>query len=133
MPEIIYLAAILILIAGVVLVWKVRSNQPDVQMALFDPTISVSSEFYLTIQDTFGIKGRGLVVVGKIERGVITVGQAVQISSPDGMQRYETQVKGLEAFHRPLESASAGDNVGILLADLTKDQIKPGMIVISTP
>ncbi len=132
MPETIYIGVVFILIAGIIFVWKARRNdQSDGQMALFSPTIPDSSEFHLTIHDTFGIKGRGLVVVGKIERGTITVGQRVQVSLPDGTQRYETEVRGLEAFHRPINSASTGENIGILFSDLTKDEIKPGMIVVS--
>jgi elongation factor Tu len=131
MPEIIYLAVALILIVGVVIVWRAsRSNQPDAQMDLLNPPVLDASDFSLTIQDIFNIKGRGMVVVGRIERGSIIVGQRIQISSPDGTQRYETEVAGLEMFHQSVNSASAGDNVGILFKNLT-DQIERGMIITS--
>lgn len=134
MPEIILIAIIVILAVGIILVWKVRSgNQSSVEMASYTPTPSDSSDFRLTIQDTFSIKGRGLVVVGRVERGVITSGQRVQIASPDGTQHFESVVAGLESFPRPIKSASTGENVGILFRDLSKDEVKPGMIITSAP
>ncbi len=98
----------------------------------YTPSVSGSSDFRLTIEDTFSIKGRGLVVTGKVESGGISVGQRVKIASLDGSEQYQSQVSGLEMFHKQLPSVQAGDNVGIMLADLTKDQVKRGMIITLT-
>lgn len=145
MPELIIIIVGFIVLVILVLFWKVRVS-PESGIEIFTPSstpntfIPTSPEivltpenavFRLTIADTFNIRDRGLVVTGKVENGMITVGQRVQITSPDGAQRYETQVTSLEAFNKTLQSASAGDHVGILLANLTKDQIKPGMIITS--
>ena len=92
-------------------------------------TDMTASGFHLTIQDVFMIKGRGLVVTGKVDSGSLQVGQRIQISSPDGSQHYDSQVKGLEAFRKQISLAQTGDNVGILLGGLTKDQIKSGMVI----
>jgi len=86
-------------------------------------------DFRLTVQDTFQIRGRGFVVTGKVESGELAVGQTIQIASPDGLEHYETKVMGLEAFHQQIRRAEEGQDVGILLAGLTKDQVKAGMVV----
>ena len=89
--------------------------------------------FRLTIEDTFEIRGRGLVVTGKVESGSVVVGQSIQIASPDGSTRYVTQIAGLEAFHKQLSEAQAGQNIGVLLGGLTKNQITRGMIITDQP
>jgi hypothetical protein len=85
-------------------------------------------DFHFTIEDTFGIKGRGLVVTGKVLGGSITVGQRLHVIAADGT-RYETNAKSIEAFKKPLKMAQAGDYIGILLPGLTKEQVKKGMQV----
>jgi translation elongation factor EF-Tu-like GTPase len=72
--------------------------------------------FTMTIEDVFKIKGRGTVATGKIEVGTIRVGQGVRIMRA-GTLLASTTVTGIEMFRKVLDSANAGDNVGLLLAD----------------
>jgi hypothetical protein len=75
--------------------------------------------FRMTVDDVFSIRGRGTVVTGRIEDGSLRVGDEVRIN--DGRQ---VRVDGIEAFRKTLQEASAGDNVGLLLRDLDRNDIK---------
>src|SRR5579859_5123832 len=130
MSDIVYLIAIVVVIAIVVGVWFLRRNEsPYVLESSFSPAVDPAGDFRLTIQDVFSIKGRGMVVTGAVETGALSVGQTIQIAAPDGTTVYQTKVNGLETFHRQVKQTQAGDNVGVLLDGLTKDQIKPGMVI----
>lgn len=141
MPELGYVIAIGAFLVIMVLLLRVRqANQIEEISTGFvpatpNPATSApyvpTGDFRMTIQDTFDIRGRGLVVTGRVESGSVVIGQQVGISAPDGSQTFVTQIGGLEAFHRELVTANAGDHVGILLPGLTKAQIKPGMIIVS--
>lgn len=94
----------------------------------FDASAPVSyGDFSLTIDDIFNIKGRGTVVTGKVTSGSLMTGQRVHVISPDGSERYEATVRGIEAFNKVMEMAQTGDYIGILLPDLSKEQITKGM------
>jgi translation elongation factor EF-Tu-like GTPase len=86
-----------------------------------------AGDFRFLIQDVFTIKGRGTVVTGRVESGTLRIGQRVRIS--DGLATYETTVKEIESFRKKQTSATVGDNVGLLLADLSKAQVKQGMLL----
>src|SRR5262249_9134484 len=132
MPDFGYVFAAFAVIAIIALfVIMCRSGSQVEDAPMYNPTGSASapSNFRLTIDDIFSIKGRGLVVTGKVDSGSIMVGQRIQIASSDGSAQFQSQVRGLEMFHKQTQTAQAGDNVGILLSDLTKDQLKPGMII----
>src|SRR5689334_17014214 len=99
MPDIGYVFAafaVLAIIGLVVLMRRSSSQVEDLPMfapsTQYVPTATASSDFRLTIEDTFSIKGRGLVVTGKVESGGITVGQRVQIVSQDGSETFQSQV-----------------------------------------
>ena len=81
----------------------------------------------MVIDDVFMIKGRGVVVTGRVERGTVQKGDRVVIEGDD--ISITTEVMGIEAFRKANFVAQAGDNVGLLLRDVTKDQIKAGMVV----
>lgn len=127
-------ALVIVVVAALILIVR-RSTRSVEPVTTFSPSEPLgpsdmfASDFRLTIQDVFMIKGRGLVVTGKVETGSVQVGQQIVITSPDGPERYESQVKGLETFHKTIETAQTGDNVGVMLDGLTKNQIKPGMII----
>jgi elongation factor Tu len=72
----------------------------------------------------FVIRGRGLVATGKIEEGALRVGDEVQIGDRGGVR-----VDGIEMFRKLLDHAQAGDNVGLLFKDLTRDDVRPGAVV----
>jgi elongation factor Tu len=84
--------------------------------------------FLMPIEDVFGIKGRGTVVTGRIERGTIKVGEEVQII---GMER-ETRsvvVTGVEMFRKTLDDGQAGDNVGCLLRGVERADVERGQVL----
>lgn len=94
------------------------------------PEQAVSSTTLLQVEDTFAITGRGTVVVGKCT-APFRVGDAVVIANPDG-SRKESVVAGLEIFRARVEQANPGDNVGVLLRGLTKQDIARGAFLEKT-
>ncbi len=83
--------------------------------------------FLMPVEDVFSISGRGTVCTGRIERGVIKVGEEVEIVGIRPTQK--TVVTGVEMFRKLLDEAQAGDNVGLLLRGVEKDQIERGMVL----
>jgi translation elongation factor EF-Tu-like GTPase len=84
--------------------------------------------FRLPVEDVFAITGRGVVVTGRVQSGVGTLGLPVRIVR-DGAQVATTRITGIEAFRKTLESAQAGDNVGLLLEGMSRDQLQAGDLV----
>ena len=76
--------------------------------------------FRMTVDDVFFIRGRGTVVTGKVEVGPISVGEDVWLNG-----RGPLRVDGIEAFRKTLDQADAGQNVGLLLRDLDRDEVRP--------
>src|SRR6478735_5040960 len=92
-----------------------------------DPVREVDKPFLMPIEDVFSIKGRGTVGTGKIERGRIKVGDAVEIV---GFNRNKNSVvTGVEMFQKTLELGEAGENVGILLRGVEKNELERGQVV----
>ena len=83
--------------------------------------------FLMPIEDVFGIKGRGTVVTGRIERGVVKVGDEVEIVGFEETRR--TVVTGVEMFKKVLDQGEAGDNVGCLLRGIDRDEVYRGMVL----
>jgi len=86
--------------------------------------------FLMAVEDVFSIKGRGTVPTGRVERGVIKVGQEIEIVGLSHESR-KTVVTGLEMFHKLLDEAVPGDAVGMLLRGLERDQIERGMVLVA--
>jgi len=84
--------------------------------------------FLMPVEDVFSITGRGTVATGRIERGIINSGEAVDILGM-GAEGLKSTVTGVEMFRKILDRGEAGDNVGLLLRGIEKDQIKRGMII----
>jgi len=84
--------------------------------------------FLMPIEDVFGIKGRGTVVTGRVERGLLKQGEAVEIIRSGDVR--ETVATGLEMFHKTLESTEAGDAVGILLRGVDRDEVERGQVLV---
>ena len=83
--------------------------------------------FLMPIEDVFGIKGRGTVVTGRIERGVVSVGDSVEIV---GIKETETTVvTGVEMFKKLLDAGEAGDNVGCLLRGVDREDVERGQVL----
>jgi elongation factor Tu len=93
-----------------------------------EPVREVDKPFMMPVEDVFSIKGRGTVVTGRIERGVIKTGEAVDIVGlrDRGMT---SVVTGVEMFHKTLDQGQAGDNVGLLLRGIDRDEVERGMVI----
>jgi len=92
-----------------------------------EPPREVDKDFLLSVEDVFSIKGRGTVATGRIERGVIHVGEVVEIVGLE--ETSKTTVTGVEMFNKTLNEGLAGDNVGCLLRGVEKDGIERGQVL----
>jgi len=92
------------------------------------PKRDVDKDFLMPIEDVFSITGRGTVATGRIETGVANTGDSVDIIGM-GAEKLTSTVTGVEMFRKILDRGEAGDNVGILLRGIDKDQIKRGMVI----
>jgi elongation factor Tu len=92
------------------------------------PVRDIDKPFLMPIEDVFSIKGRGTVVTGRVERGKVKVGDSLEIVGlkPDVMA---TTCTGVEMFQKTLDYGEAGDNLGILLRGIEKEQVERGMVV----
>jgi elongation factor Tu len=91
------------------------------------PERDTEKTFLMAIEDVFSITGRGTVATGRIERGIVKVGDSVEIVGIRDTQT--TTITGIEMFQKSLEFGQAGDNVGILLRGVTRDDIERGMVL----
>jgi len=91
------------------------------------PERDVSKPFLMPVEDIFSIEGRGTVVTGKIERGMVKVGEDVEIVGIKATQK--STVTGIEMFNKNLQEGMAGDNAGILLRGLKKEDITRGQVL----
>jgi len=92
-----------------------------------EPVREVDRPFLMPIEDIFSITGRGTVVTGRIERGRVRVGEEVELVGLGAHRR--TVVTGVEMFRKVLDEGVAGDNVGLLLRGVEKDEVDRGMVV----
>jgi elongation factor Tu len=91
------------------------------------PVRAVDKPFLMPIEDVFGIKGRGTVVTGRIERGVVRPGDEVEIVGFRETRR--TVVTGVEMFRKTLDEGQAGDNVGCLLRGVEREDVERGQVL----
>nr|YP_010443876.1 elongation factor Tu [Vacuolaria virescens]UTE94763.1 elongation factor Tu [Vacuolaria virescens] len=91
------------------------------------PQRDIEKTFLMGVEDVFSITGRGTVATGRIERGIIKVGETIQIVGL--LDTRETTVTGIEMFQKTLDEGMAGDNVGILLRGIQKNDIERGMVL----
>ena len=84
--------------------------------------------FLMPIEDVFGIKGRGTVVTGRVERGMLKQGEEIEIIRSGDVRK--TVATGLEMFHKLLDTTEAGDAVGILLRGVDRDEVERGQVVV---
>jgi elongation factor Tu len=92
------------------------------------PTRVIDRPFLMPIEDVFGIKGRGTVVTGRVERGQLKIGEEVEIIRFGDVRR--TVATGLEMFHKTLDSTEAGDAVGILLRGVDREEVERGQVLV---
>ena len=91
------------------------------------PERPVDQPFLLPIEDVFSISGRGTVVTGRVERGIIKVGEEVEIVGIKATQK--TTVTGVEMFRKLLDSGQAGDNIGALIRGIDRTQVERGQVL----
>jgi elongation factor Tu len=93
-----------------------------------EPERELDKPFMMPVEDVFSIKGRGTVVTGRIERGVVKVGDEADIV---GLQDDidSTVITGVEMFHKLLDQGQAGDNVGLLLRGVDREEVERGMVI----
>ncbi len=91
------------------------------------PKRDIDQPFLMSVEDVFSIKGRGTVATGRIERGLVKVGDDVEIVGLSATQK--SVVTGVEMFNKTLDSGQAGDNVGCLLRGTKKDEIERGHVL----
>ncbi len=92
------------------------------------PEREVDKPFLMPIEDVFGIKGRGTVATGRIERGVVHTGEEVELVGIDPKTR-KLVVTGVEMFKKTLDEGQAGDNVGLLLRGIEREEIQRGQVL----
>jgi elongation factor Tu len=113
------------------------SNSPDAACVLElvetldsyipDPQRDIDKAFLMPIEDVYSIPGRGTVVTGRIERGVVNVADEIEIVGVKDTQK--TTCTGVEMFRKLLDQGQAGDNVGVLLRGIKKDEVERGQVL----
>ncbi len=98
-----------------------------------EPERAVDKPFLMPIEDVFSITGRGTVATGRIERGVINVGDPVEIvgMQADGEKPLTSTITGVEMFRKLLDRGEAGDNAGLLLRGIDKTTIRRGQVIVA--
>ena len=91
------------------------------------PQHDLDKPFLMPIEDVFSIKGRGTVATGRIEQGIVKINDEVEIVGLKDTQK--SVVTGIEAFHKTLDQGQAGDNAGLLLRGIERDQIERGQVI----
>jgi elongation factor Tu len=106
---------------------KIFNLMDEVDAYIPTPERATDKDFLMAVEDVFSITGRGTVATGRVERGVVNVGETVELVGLKDTR--QTTVTGLEMFQKSLDSALAGDNCGILLRGIQKADIERGMVI----
>jgi elongation factor Tu len=109
-------------------VTKVEELMDAVDNFIPIPVRLIDKDFLMPVEDVFSITGRGTVATGRIERGIIKTGDPVQILGM-GAENLTSTITGVEMFRKILDRGEAGDNVGLLLRGVEKEQIARGMVI----
>ncbi len=118
---------------------KALEGDPEAEQGIVDlmsamddyipvPTRITDRPFLMPIEDVFGIKGRGTVVTGRVERGSLKQGEAVEIIRYGDVR--QTVATGLEMFHKILDTTEAGDAVGVLLRGVDREEVERGQVLV---
>ncbi|CAN5870223.1 elongation factor Tu [soil metagenome] len=106
---------------------KITELMDAVDSYIPQPERQIDRPFLMPVEDVFSITGRGTVATGRIERGIIKVGETVEVVGMNSAA--STTVTGVEMFRKLLDQGEAGDNVGLLLRGVGKDEIERGMVL----
>ena len=107
---------------------KIVKLMQEVDAYIPEPVRDVDNPFIMPVEDVFSITGRGTVATGKVERGTVKVGDEVEIIGLT-TERRKVVVTGVEMFKKLLDQAEAGDNVGLLLRGVQRDEIERGQVL----
>jgi elongation factor Tu len=91
------------------------------------PERDTDKPFLMPIEDVFSISGRGTVVTGRLDRGVLKLGQEIEITGIKDTMK--TTVTGIEMFHKEMDQSEAGDNCGVLIRGIKKEEVQRGMVL----
>jgi elongation factor Tu len=116
--------------AGTIGEWseKILDLMSQVDEYIPTPERDTDKDFLMPVEDVFSISGRGTVVTGRIERGTIKVGETIEIVGIKDTQT--TTVTGVEMFRKEMEQGEAGDNCGILLRGIKKEEVERGQVLV---
>jgi len=106
---------------------KILNLMAEVDAYIPEPARETDKDFLMPVEDVFTIQGRGTVVTGRIERGVIKLNEEVEIVGIKDTQK--TTVTGIEMFRKEMDQGEAGDNAGILIRGISKDQVERGQVL----
>ncbi|MDD3769007.1 elongation factor Tu [Sulfuricurvum sp. IAE1] len=106
---------------------KIQKLMAAVDEYIPEPTRETDKDFLMPVEDVFSISGRGTVVTGRIERGVVKIGDTIEIVGLRDTQT--TTVTGVEMFRKEMEQGEAGDNCGILLRGTKKEDVERGQVL----
>jgi elongation factor Tu len=106
---------------------KVQQLMKTVDEFIPEPARETDKDFLMPVEDVFSISGRGTVVTGRIERGTVKIGEAIQIVGIRDTQA--TTVTGIEMFRKEMTEALAGDNCGVLVRGIGKDDVERGQVL----
>jgi elongation factor Tu len=107
---------------------KIRELMDAVDSFIPTPARALDKPFLMPVEDVFTITGRGTVVTGRIEQGVVKVGEKVEIVGIAEQTR-DTTVTGVEMFRKLMDQGEAGDNVGLLLRGIDREDVERGMVI----
>ncbi len=106
---------------------KIMDLMAAVDSYIPTPTRDTDKDFLMPIEDIFSISGRGTVVTGRVEKGVVKVGDTIEIVGLKPTQT--TTVTGVEMFRKEMDQGEAGDNIGVLLRGTKKEEVERGMVL----
>ena len=106
---------------------KIRELMTALDTAVPEPVRAIDKPYLMPVEDVFSISGRGTVATGRIERGIVKVGETVEIIGFRETQK--TVVTGVEMFRKLLDEGRAGDNVGVLLRGVKREDIERGQVL----
>ncbi len=114
---------------GTLGVWseKITTLMNTVDEYIPEPVRETDKDFLMPVEDVFSISGRGTVVTGRIERGIVKIGDSIEIVGIKDTQT--TTVTGVEMFRKEMDQGEAGDNCGILLRGTAKDDVERGQVL----